>query len=504
MKQIIPYCFFLIMTCGTACPLSAQVEPLLYLMEEEISEEIGEENDSISMIDPAAIFDSLPQPKVNEEIVNLSFVPRVFSGYRKIHGIPELSKREFYKGINNLEIINGDIIEDSNIFENDSINLVELDQNLPLESLYQESVSELEPANGLPNILVYQRPQWFENALRLRSAQEDLLYSSMIDNPMTIEYAYWDLPTPPVLLVEDRSFLAFINKQDVPEVNPTDAVLPDTDVKKIHWLHKVGSQLQFSQAYVSPNWYQGGNNYLSMLFNFNWNVQLNQVYHPNILFQSDLTYKVAFSSNPKGYKHKYTIAEDNLQYNLNTGLKAAKNWYYSFNLQFKTQIFNNYEENSDQQTAAFLSPGDLNMGLGMSYNHTNKLKTFQLTLTISPLSYNLKTCIKANDVIDHSIYGIAPDKRTKSEIGSNLDLSMDWKVTTNISYKTRMFMFTDYHYYLADWQNTISFDINKFLSTQIFVHLRYDGSTEDYGKWKKFMLREILSFGLSYTFSTKP
>ena len=65
-------------------------------------------------------------------------------------------------------------------------------------------------------------------------------------------------------------------------------------------------------------------------------------------------------------------------------------------------------------------------------------------------------------------------------------------------------MFTDYKYYLGDWQNTFNFEINKFLSTQLFVHLRYDGSVESEGKWKKFMMREILSFGLSYTFSTKP
>ena len=106
--------------------------------------------------------------------------------------------------------------------------------------------------------------------------------------------------------------------------------------------------------------------------------------------------------------------------------------------------------------------------------------------------------------MNHETYNIPLDKKTKSEVGSNLEFKMNWKITANITYNTRMFMFTDYHYLLTDWQNTFSFDINKFLSTQLFVHLRYDGSADNDSSWKKFMMREILSFGLSYTFSTKP
>ena len=154
------------------------------------------------------------------------------------------------------------------------------------------------------------------------------------------------------------------------------------------------------------------------------------------------------------------------------------------------------------RTASFLSPGDLHMGLGMAYNHQNKLKTFKYTLTISPLSYNLKTCI--SDKVNHATYNIPANRKVRNEIGSNLEFNMDWTITANINYKTRLFLFSDYHYFLSDWQNTISFDINKFLSTQIFVHLRYDTSADKNTGWKTFMLREILSFGLSYTFSTKP
>lgn len=504
MKRLLPYCILITLVLTLQAPAYAQMAADVPSLE-ELPDSL--DLPQVDIPDPATLFDSLPQPKVNDNIVNLSFVPKVFAGYRKIHGGPQLNIKPFSEALPGMEIINGNELprpeELAEGLPYDSISPDSIMPEIyePLEIHVEPELSESAKDKG-PDLLTYERPQWFQDALMSRMYQEDLLYSYMIDNPQAIEYAYWDLPVPPVLLEEDKSFIGFINRQEVPEVNPEEEILPVQEVKQIHWLHKVGAQLQFSQAYVSPNWYQGGNSYLSLLFGFNWNVTLNQVYHPNLLFQSDLTYKLAFTSNPKGYLHRYTISEDNFQYNLNAGLKAVKNWYYSLNLQFKTQLLNNYEQNSLVRKASFLSPGDLNVGLGMSYTRKNKFNTFSYTLTVSPLSYNLKTCI--SDKVDHAAYNIPVDKYTKSEIGSNLELNLEWKITTNIAYKTKVFMFTDYHYYLADWQNTFSFDINKFLSTQIFVHLRYDGSTENYEKWKKFMMREILSFGLSYTFSTKP
>ena len=69
---------------------------------------------------------------------------------------------------------------------------------------------------------------------------------------------------------------------------------------------------------------------------------------------------------------------------------------------------------------------------------------------------------------------------------------------------SRLFVFTDYTYLQSDWENTISFDINRFLSTQLYVHVRYDSSTprlED-SKWHTWQIKEILSLGFSYKFAT--
>ena len=468
--------------------------------------EIEEEEESLLPdIDPEVfrvrdvdeIISSLPLPEVTPTPINKVLGPWVFLGYRHVN--PRRSFTPVY------------IPEDVKVATNDSIaeefaEFTDPDDLLrePLDSVgfAQESIYLEELEEPTPDMKVLSpdyTPSWLADALTQYRIQEDFMYSNMVDNYKNIEYAYWDLPVPPRLNDDEVSFEAFIKKLDLPEVETDKAILPEQVIRKIHWLHRFNASAQFSQAYVSSNWYQGGNNHLSLLLGANWNVQLNKVFHPNLLFESNLSYKLGLNSTPQDEVHAYSISEDILQWNLNTGLKAFKKWYYSFTTQFKTQIFRNYAQNSMQRTASFLSPGDFNMGIGMSYNHSTP--KVQLTASIAPLSYNLKTCI--TDKINHSQFNIEPDKKTHSEIGSNAEINMTWKVMWNINYRTRLFMFTDYDYFLADWEHTINFDVNKFLSTQIYVHMRYDTSTETLTKWKHFMLREVLSFGLSYTFSTK-
>ncbi|MCM1378059.1 MAG: DUF3078 domain-containing protein [Clostridium sp.] len=331
---------------------------------------------------------------------------------------------------------------------------------------------------------------------------EALIYFYMIENPNKIEFLAWNFPKPPKIPDFDKKFTKLIGGLN-PSILPTnfDKIESGSLGKRI-WLHYFNVGLQFSQAYVSSNWYQGGNNHLALLFNFNWNVDLNTVYHPNLLFQSALSYKLAINSNPKESLHRLSVTQDNFQYNLKGGLKALKHWFYSFTLQLTTPLFNTYPADSPGRSAAFFSPGTFNLGLGMTYNRQNAKKTWKISASVAPISYNLKTCI-ARDV-DHAQFNIPADARTASEVGSNLETNFTWKIADNITWTSRIFLFTDYKYFLTDWENTLNFSFNKFFSTQLYVHPRYDSSSDfSTSGWHYWMLKEILSLGLSYTFSTK-
>ena len=76
-------------------------------------------------------------------------------------------------------------------------------------------------------------------------------------------------------------------------------------------------------------------------------------------------------------------------------------------------------------------------------------------------------------------------------------------IAYNISFSSRLFAFTDYDRFESDWENTLLFEINRFLTTQIYAHARYDTATQpcDDPGWHKLQVKEILSIGFSYRFA---
>ncbi|MDE6371371.1 MAG: DUF3078 domain-containing protein [Duncaniella sp.] len=344
--------------------------------------------------------------------------------------------------------------------------------------------------------------RWLTNSMAQADMLDRVRQSMFINHPELVIYDVRYMSTPPrqytatVDPATARILIQEVVAQDIPLAELT------AQFKKRHWLKAFDANLQFSQAYVSPNWYQGGNNNLNGLLNLYYNVKLNPAFHKTILFENTIQYKLGINNAPDDEIRDYSISQDLFQWNMTFGYRSSRRWYYSINSQFKTQLLNNYKSNSTTLKAAFLSPGELNVGVGMTYNYANAKKTFTFDASISPFSYNLKTCTRRR--MNVTSYGIEPGRKTVSEYGSSAEGKLTWQICDNISLRSRLFAFTDYDYIQSDWENTIQFTINRFLTTQIFVHMRYDTtspSVED-SEWHKLMMKEILSFGFTYKFQS--
>jgi hypothetical protein len=345
--------------------------------------------------------------------------------------------------------------------------------------------------------------RWIDEGNAVSRNEQMMRQRIMISNPGIVRYNIATMAHAP------KEYFAEVNPRDhtikmVEADHYVPQKLEEGKFKKRHWLRTFNASLQFSQAYVSPNWYQGGNNNLNMIANVYYNVKLNQAYHPNLLFETTFQYKLGMNSAPDDSLRNVSISEDILQVNTTLGIKAAHNWYYSVTGQFKTQVLNSYVKNSQQLSSAFLSPGELNVGLGMTYNYANKKKTFTFDASLAPLSYNIKTCTKPNDVLSHESFNVSADRDYTMSFGSTAECKMTWQMTSNISFVSRLYVFSDYDYIQSDWENTLSMDINQYLSTQLYVHARYDSTTPrtDDPSWHKLQVKEILSFGVTYKFST--
>ncbi len=344
---------------------------------------------------------------------------------------------------------------------------------------------------------------WLNKARQRWGRVHDTRYSLMIDNPELVRYNEDLLPKPPkeVVVEADPSKTELqVDTKDIDseKFKPVDR----REVRMHNWLHTFVGSLHGTQAYISNNWYQGGENNLNLLGDVQWDCNLNQTLHPKWLFNNTLHYRLGVATAKGDSLRSYSINEDNFEFNSQLGYKAVKNWYYSATLLFKTQLLNSYVTNSRDLAASFLSSGELNVGLGMTYNYKDKDGYKVFTLSIAPLSYNIKIC---RDIVrlDPTKFGIDAGHHTKHNFGSNVEAKFEWKITPSITWKTRFYAFTDYHYVQGDWENTLSFAVNSFLNTQIFTHLRYDKSRPWVEDWKYWQFKEILSFGLTYKFATK-
>lgn len=367
------------------------------------------------------------------------------------------------------------------------------DRTLPsTEELFAEPV-ERDPA----------MPEWLSRAMRTRRYANRLMQTHAINAPWQLPYNIATMAEPPKKYVAkaDPITAATIFEEigAVPGAVVLDkpAALEASEVKKQHWLNKFNTMLQFSQAFVSPNWYQGGNNSLNLMADFTYQSNLNTKFHPKLLFENFFQWRTSLTSTPDDEYRPYSLTDNLFQVNSKFGYKAIYNWYYSVQALLKTPVFRGYKSSSMTRTASFMSPGEFNLGIGMTYNLTTKNKKFSLSLSISPLSYNLKTVIDPE--IDEVAQGLEEGHKTLNAVGSNLEANWDWKICYNVAWKSRVFFFTDYERYQYDWENKFIFTINRFLTANLNVDLRYDSTMHKTTYWYKTQLRETFSLGFTYT-----
>lgn len=360
-----------------------------------------------------------------------------------------------------------------------------------------DPLTEAFPTEGEPD-------SFFNRLVKRNYRQRYFMQQVMSELPEIVRYNMATMPRPPkkfVMHLDPSTAKLTVEEFKAAPIDSMKQVVPDIEPTHINWLHTFDGSLHFSQAYISPNWYQGGSSNLNMIVGALYNIKLNPKFNPNVIFETTASYKLGLNNAPEDSIHRYNISEDLFQVNSKFGLKAARRWYYSITAQFKTQLLNSYKVNSDEMIAAFLSPSELNVGIGLTYSYENPRKTVQFSASIAPLSYNLKTCTNPN--LNPEAFGIDPGKKSKSEYGSSLEMTFKWMLTYNITYSSRLFAFTDYHYLQGDWENTIDFSINRFMSARIYAHLRYDSQAplvED-TSWRHWQFKEILSIGFAYKFS---
>ncbi|MGL6178033.1 MAG: DUF3078 domain-containing protein [Tannerellaceae bacterium] len=292
-----------------------------------------------------------------------------------------------------------------------------------------------------------------------------------------------------------EEILTVDNTSDLDQVTAPVKFIPE----RRYWTSSMNSSLQFSQNYISPNWYKGGSSNINLLsrnfFRYDYN-------RDKVQFVNEMEWKVSFFNAPKDSLRSFKIGDDVLRIYSNLGYKAFSKWYYTVNCDFNTLVFKNYIENTNTLRAAFLSPMILKLGLGMKYSTGKaservKGRNYNFNINLDPLALSYKYIANKNvDVVQH---GIPEGEKHLTQIGSNIRAELNFNINKNISFYSRASYFTNYEKIEIENENRLNMAISRYFSTMISITLRYDDSVPLNEDFKTHLqVNELLSFGFNY------
>ena len=335
--------------------------------------------------------------------------------------------------------------------------------------------------------------------MRLLNELDRVLLSTYLTSPALVELTEKELKS--CLNVSDEVIKKSAQNMKLNVATTTTTPLADVAPETISevvvqkpdfWVTKGSFSTQLTESFFSPNWYQGGVNNLNVLSMLTLEANYNN--KRKVQWDNKLDARLGFYQNQG---EDIQSNQDLLRLTSKLNLKAIRNWNYAIEAQGNTQMLNHFDESVDPKVlkSKFLAPADVSFTVGMDFK-----KSFEkgsISIYPGPLSYKLTY---VSDIDLAPSYGLEVGKKARHDLGSKLEVNFNYQFTKDISYTTRFYYFTGrYEYVQMDWENTLNFQVSKYLSTKLFFHTRFDDLVEPYEGWKYFQFKQYLMLGLNYT-----
>ena len=271
--------------------------------------------------------------------------------------------------------------------------------------------------------------------------------------------------------------------------DPTAA--PTEEAPAPRWTKGGNASLMFSQAAFNHDWTGGGTNNvaasLAVSYAFNYKKDKWSWYN-NVFVDYGIT-----KLEGDDYSRKTT---DRFEVNSVLGYQLNNpQWYYSFFLNFKTQMTDGYKYESTGRTLInqMLSPGYLQFGPGMLWKKSDNLK-----VNLAPATSKITTA-KSRWTETGPFYGVEQGKNIRYELGFYLNGYAKFTVMDNVSFENILSLYSNYldkpQNVDLDYTANIVMTINKYLSANFTFQAIYDDDAA-----KAFQIREVLGLGVNYKF----
>ena len=208
-------------------------------------------------------------------------------------------------------------------------------------------------------------------------------------------------------------------------------------------------------------------------------------------FEQKLTGAFAFGISRFADK-RIEKSDDKIDLNYSLSLNSKSQWNLSAVATFNTQFANGYKYPNDSTViSSFFAPAYLTVSAGYSYKTRNE----RLQLFFSPIAGKV-TFVMNQDLADLGSFGVkkgyfdqdslwVPGENVAAAVGVNLIVNFKQPIGKSITYTTMLNSFYNYTEKRDDdflrldfnWENNINFVITKYITTMLFVHLKYDHNT---------------------------
>lgn len=293
-----------------------------------------------------------------------------------------------------------------------------------------------------------------------------------------------------------KNQVKLVDKVEGPVIDTPDDVPTEISIQKPNfWTKKGDGYLQFMQNFVSNNWYKGGESNYSMVGSLT--LEANYDNRNKWKWDNKLEMKLGFMHSRSDSVHKFKSNEDLIRYTGKVGLQAAKNWYYTLQMLAYTQFTRGLKANDLNTYSDFMSPFNLNLGLGMDYKVATKDKKLNGTVNLSPIAVNYRYV----DRLDLGpSYGLDEGKHSLVDFGSQVTADLTWKINDVVSWKSRLYAFTSYKRTEIEWENTFTLRVSKYISANLFLFPRFDDSGKKDDDLGYLQFKEYSSIGFTYGF----
>jgi len=265
-----------------------------------------------------------------------------------------------------------------------------------------------------------------------------------------------------------------------------------------YWTNEINPSISFNQVSLT-NWSAGGENSISGTTYFKgvFKYKKNKTAWDNLI---DLGYGMTKQGDQKLYK-----TEDKLNLASMIGIEVGEGkWFYTGMLDFKTTMAGGYNDPLTRtgKLSEFMSPGYLNLSLGMNYKPNDNFSIY-----LSPVSTKM-TIVMDDSLSNAGAFGVDPGQKLRAEYGAKVELlAKKENIIKNVGVSTRLGLFSNLTYKPQNvdinWDFNVIFKVNDWLAATFTLNMIFDDDIkyiEPDGtvRGARIQLKQLFGFGLNY------